>query len=137
MYVKQQAADYDMQAQAVTEQKALLGDNADKRLSDLAKWGKANLDPDMFGKFASSLTTAAAVEAFEYVVAKTRNAPMPDPTNINPSLQSGKQAELKELQGAKDESGKLKWFTDPAHRAKIEALQQELYTSAPYRRIVG
>jgi len=137
MYVNQQVSDYQMAEENAASQKALLGDNADKRLNDLAKWGKSNLDPEMYDKFASSLTTAAAVEAFEFIVGKTRNAPLPDPTNINPSLQANKQQELKEMQAAKDESGQLKWFTDPNHRAKIEALQNELYGNAPYRKIVG
>lgn len=137
MYVNQQAEDYQAAQQSVIEQKEQLGDNADKRLNDLAKWGKTNLDPEMYQKFADSLTTAAAVEAFEFIVGKTRNAPMPDPSNINPGLMSGKQQELKELQGAKDDKGQLKWFTDPTHRAKIEAIQNEIYGKEPYRKIVG
>lgn len=140
MYVKNQAEELQSTQSAeaaAAEQKELLGANADKRLSDLAKWGKQNLDADMFDKFASALTTAASVEAFEFVVAKTRNAPLPDPTNINPNLSASKQQELQELRAAKDESGKLKWFTDPIHRNKIEALQAEIYGHAPHREIKG
>lgn len=137
MYVKQQAQDYQLSQQSAQEEKKLLGANADQRLNDLAKWGKANLDGEMFDKFAASLTTAAAVEAFEFVVAKTRNAPMPDPANIHPNLNASKRQELDELRAAKGEDGKLKWFTDPAHRAKIDALQKELFGNEPYRKIVG
>jgi len=141
MYVKGQISDLqagqERSESSMAAEKELLGPNADARLSEAAKWGAANLDAEMNEKFKDTLTTAASVEVIEYIIGKTRNAQMPDPTNINPNLAANKKLELEEMQGAKDESGQLKWFTDPVHRARIEALQLEVAGPGDYRRVAG
>ena len=137
MYMDQQVRDYEAMTGTAQAEMERLGDTGASRLDALAKWGKANMDEELFEKFRSAMVTADAVEAFEYVIGKTRNAQMPDPTNINPNLMATKRQELLELQDAKDENGKLKWVTDPIHRAKIERLQKEIYGTEEYREVVG
>lgn len=137
MYISQQVRDYQAASQTTQAEMERLGDNANKRLDDIAKWGRANMDDETFDKFRSSLVSADAVEMAEFFIGKSRNVQMPDPSNINPNLMATKTLELKELQAAKDDNGKLKWFTDPNHRARIEALQKEIYGEGEYRQIVG
>lgn len=137
MYTDSQVRDYKAAEESTLAQLQQLGDNRDARLDELAKWGKNNLDDEMYEMYKNSLTSADAVRVVEHLISKTRNAQLPDPSNINPNLMASKQLELKELEGAKDENGQLKWFHDPVHRAKIDALRKEIYGAGEHREIVG
>lgn len=137
MYTEDQVRHYQAQTETVQNQIKLLGDNARTRIDNVAKWGRANMDDEMFAKFRDSLTTAASVEMAEFLIDKIRNTPMPDPANINPNLMATKQSELNELRAQKGADGKLLWLTDPNHRAKIEALQKEVYGTGEYRQVIG
>lgn len=140
MYVKNQVTEYQdgetNMAETQGNQKALLGANADARLNELSKWGQSNLDPEMFGKFRESLTTAASVEAFEFIIGKTRNAQMPDPSNLNPNLMASKAADLKELESERDDNGQPRFITDPVFRAKVDRLRAEVVGQGEYRQVM-
>ncbi len=137
LYVGQQANDYQAAQESTQSQIEQLGENAQSRLNEIAKWGKANMDDEMFNSFKNALTTADSVKAVEFLIGKTRNNQMPDPSNINPALKSSMVIELEELRSAKDENGQLKWMTDPVHRQKINALQNELGSKGEYRQVMG
>lgn len=136
LYIKQQAADYAADFENAAEQKALLGDSADERIANIDRWAKANMDDDLYGKLAESLTTAASVEAIEYLIGKTRNSSLPNPGDVTPRPAVSK-ADYDEMMGQKNEKGELKFFVDPVHRKKCEELGKQVFGTAPQREVIG
>ena len=82
LYVKNQADDFLEGFTTADEQKALLGDNADERLNNVARWAKANMNEELYEKFESVLVSADVVEVVEHLIGKTRNAQIPDTGNV-------------------------------------------------------
>ncbi len=62
----------------VQQQKELLGNNADARLSSLSGWAMNNLPQENMDAFASMVTTRDQVEAMEALIGRTRNTKMAD-----------------------------------------------------------
>lgn len=137
IYAEAQGRDYiDPQAHAGA-QMALLGENADERIGNLAQWAKANFDDEGFEQFRRIATSADSIEVLERFVEIARPSAKPDPNAINPSTRSALEDELKALQSEKDDKGGIKWFTDQNHRAKIERLQKQLDTGGLDNTIIG
>lgn len=136
LYIQQQVNDYAATMTTAADQKKMLGDNADERLNNIARWGAANMDEDMFGKLTESLTTAAAVEAVEYLIGKTRNSSLPNPADVTPRPAVTK-ADYDEAMAAKGENGELLFFTDPVYRAKVEKMGKQVFGTQPTRQIMG
>lgn len=142
MYVRQQVNDYSATQVSMAKEKESLGADADARINSLARWGKANMDEELYDMFTRSMapgraTPSEVFKVFEHLVSKTRSAPLPDPSNLNPNLMATKVQELKELEGKKGPNGELLWLTDPAHRAKIESLRKQVVPPGEHRQVVG
>ena len=137
LYIQQQANDYAEHMTSAADQKAALGENADQRLGNISKWAQANMDKDMYGKLYNSLTTSEAVEAVEFLIGKARNSTLPNPGDITPRPAVSKQEYDQEM-GKKDpNTGELLYITDPAHRAKVERMGQQLFGTEPNRQVMG
>lgn len=96
-----------------------LGENAQKRLSDLAQWGKNNLSTEEFVQFQGLAQNAGQVQVLEKLIGMAKNSKI---VKEDSSEQfGGKSAidELKEMQVAVDEKGK-RLMDNPEYRAKYE-----------------
>lgn len=136
LYVKQQAADYAATMQTADNEKKLLGENADARLQNVARWGKANLDESLYGKLEETLTSAAAVEVIEQLIAKTRNAPVPN-ANAAEAVPGITKKDYDIEMGKKNDKGELLYIVDPEHRQKVERMGKRLFGTEPNRQVVG
>jgi len=136
LYIQQQAQDYVAGFTTADQQKEMLGEHADRRLASIASWGRGNLDDEMFGKLQESLTSAAAVEAVEAIIAKSRNAPLPNPGDLTPAPAFSKEDYEREF-AKKDENGKWLYETDPAHRAKVRRMGEQVFGTEPHRQVMG
>ena len=133
LYIKGQLADLEAADQVREQEMKALGSNADRRLGNIQDWAKANLDADGQEGLAAALTTAGAVQAVEKLIAKTRNAPQVQETPAAPSIDHGK---LREMMTAKDEYGNPK-MNDPAYKAKVNKLYDQLFGAEPHSVTIG
>lgn len=129
MFVEFQHADSKALAEAedarVAEEMGKLGDNAQQRINNITNWAKANLTPEQVEGLNYAATSAAAVQALEALIAKSKNAPMQQ-EGVN-SGQAPNLTELNALKFAKDENGNRKMQTDPDYRKMVEAKWSEAY----------
>ena len=114
--------------------KAALGADADARISNVATWARANLDPQSF-ELMRSVTSghqaAAAFMVLEKMIEKTGQVRMPKPgADTAPLAANGKEA-LVALQAAKNEKGQRKYDVDPAYRREVESKWAEFYKANP------
>jgi len=136
LYIQQQAADYAATMTNVADQKAQLGENADERLSNINRWARANMDDEMYGRLSESLTTAAAVEAVEFLIGKARNSSLPNPADVTPRPATTK-ADYDEAMAKKGPDGQLLYMTDPNYRAKVRRMGEQVFGTEPYRQVLG
>jgi len=123
LYFKGQLADVQaLEANRAEEMKAL-GPNAERRLSNISDWAKANLDADTSEALAASLTSAATVNAIEAVIARGRNAIQTQDTNPAEVISHD---ELKAMQHAKDDYGNP-LMNNPEYRAKVDNLYKQRF----------
>jgi len=133
LYFKGQVADTQaMDAHRDEEMKAL-GNNAQRRLDNITDWAKHHLDADTGDKLTGALTSAAAVEAVEAVISRTRNAPQ---VNDAPPAEAISHEKIKAMQMEKDEFGNSK-MNDPEHRAKVQRLYSQRFGDEPQNRTIG
>lgn len=122
MYVESQYADSlsfeDSEAERVQEEMKKLGDNADQRISNIANWAKANLNPEHVDGLAEVATTASGVQAIEALIARTKNSSV-QATEAESAGVIDMQ-ELHKLQFARDENGNRKMQVDPAYRKMVQ-----------------
>ena len=133
LYIKGQLADIEAADQVREQEMKALGNNADRRLGNIQDWAKANLDADGQEGLAAALTTAGAVQAVEKLIAKTRNAPQVQETPAAPVVDHGK---LREMMTARDEYGNPK-MNDPAYKAKVNKLYDQLFGAEPHSVTIG
>ena len=119
---KQQEED---QAAAMTA----LGENAQKRLADIASWGRNNLSPDEYMQFQGLAQTAGHVEVLEKLIGMTKNSKLvkPDDVTTNSSTKADAEAELKAAYLATNEKGQRLMEVDPTYRKKVQAQMTEFY----------
>ena len=94
-----------------------------QRINQMNSWAKANLSEDEYEAFADAIVDARTALMFEKMINKTRNAPLPTPTEAQTKAYSKEDidAAFKE----KDADGNNKYITDPAHRAKVQRMMQQ------------
>lgn len=135
MFVESQHADglagESAEEARVTEQMALLGDNATQRVNNINNWAQANLTPEQVEGLADATTTAAGVQAVEALIAKSRNAPM-QTGDITPASPVD-MAEIEKLQFALDDNGNRKMAVDPVYRKMV---QNKLAQALPGENII-
>jgi len=138
MYVEGQYAgamvDQEAEEKRVQGEMKALGDSAEKRISNVQSWLKANMDPELMSGFEDATTTAAGVKALEALIAKTRNAPI----ESGEPVQEGKShQELQALKFAKDDNGNLRMQTDPEYRKMVRAEYEKKFGTGDNRIIIG
>ena len=105
-----------------SEQKVLLGADAEQRLTNVQDWGKANLGADAMETFKGMISSAASVELVEKIM-KLGNGTAPAQV-AQPKTMVDKDT-ITNMRYAKDSFGRRKMSTDPAYRAKVENIEAE------------
>ena len=120
----EEAAFQEQEKAYVQEQIGLLGDNGKERVQNISDWAKANLGEDGEALIKGAADSAKAVEVIEKLIGMTKG------TAPAPAQQASKVdgEQLKAMRFATDEFGNRKMSSDPAYRAKVEALEQEVFT---------
>jgi len=133
LYFKGQLAD----TQALDDHRAsemkLLGNNADRRIENITQWAHHNLDSETGDKLTNALVSASAVEAFEAIIGKTRNAPQSQESASAPAFS---KSDLTAKLTAKDEFGNKK-MSDPAYAREVRKMYDQVYGAEPQNKIVG
>lgn len=114
----------------IAEMKTAIGENADARIAAVSAWGQANLDAESFNTLKAALSGQKAAESFKVVealIAKTVQKPMPKPGQDVSAAQPGGEAAIRAKMQAKDDNGKLKFFTDAKYRNDVEAEMRAFY----------
>lgn len=106
-----------------------LGENAQKRLADLASWGRNNLSTEEYVQFQGLAQTAGHVEVLEKLIGMTKNSKLvkPDDVTTNSSTKADAEAELKAAYLATNDKGQRLMEVDPAYRKKISAQMRDFY----------
>jgi len=94
-----------------------------QRINQMSAWAKSNLPEDQFEAFADAVVDAKTMLMFETLINKTRNAPLPAVSEAQTRGYS--QADVDAAFREKDQDGKNKYLTDPAHRAKVERMMAQ------------
>ena len=108
--------------QYVSEQKGLLGKDADARLTNISDWGRANLGEENMDAFNEMVTSAKGVELFEKLSKMsqgTQAAAVAQPKTMVD------RDTVKEMRFANDVNGNRRMSTDPQYRAKVEKMEKE------------
>jgi len=107
----------------VTEQKEILGKDAETRLTNLSDWARAQVGEDMMDTFGGMITSAKGVEMMEGLM-KQMQGTAPAPAQ---QTQTVSKDTLNEMRFAIDKnSGERRMSIDPAYRAKVEALEADM-----------
>lgn len=106
-----------------------LGENAQKRLADLASWGRNNLSPEEYEQFQGLAQTAGHVQVLEKLIGMSKNSKLvkPDEITTNSNSRADQEAEIKAAYLATNERGQRLMEVDPAYRKKISAQMKEFY----------
>ena len=105
-----------------TEQRELLGKDADARLTNVQDWAKANLGTDAMDAFGSMVTSAKSVEMFEKIMKMNSGTA---PAQVSQPKTMVDKDTIHNMRFAKDNYGRRKMSSDPAYRAKVEAMEAE------------
>lgn len=107
----------------MSEIKKQVGENADARISSVNQWAKSNLTEDQYKAFRSAQTQSNAADvfkAFEAVIAKTRQVPMPKPGEDVTSVTNTGLEAIQADQNKRNEKGQRLYDIDSQYRANIE-----------------
>lgn len=106
----------------ITQQKELLGKEADARINNVSDWVKANVGADGVKTLGDMLVSAESVKLFEAII---KNSQGTAPAQA-PAAKVVDRDTLNQMRFAKDEFGNRRMSSDPAYRAKIIALEEQL-----------
>jgi len=105
------------------EQVKLLGDEAQTRMANVADFLKANLGED----HSVDAQSAKGIESIEKLIAMSKQT-APAVQEAKPSYD---KEQIKAMRFAVDpNSGERKMSIDPAYRAKVEKIEQEMYNQS-------
>ena len=135
LYATMELAKHKAESDAMTEDIASLGDNADRRLNNLSQWASKNLPDDLLEGFKDAAVSADSVKALEQLVSMTRSAPVQ--VNDAQSSPGVSREEVHKMQFEKDEHGNRRIATDPAFAAEFRKKQSALYGDEDHRVVVG
>jgi len=108
----------------VTEQKEILGKDAETRLTNLSDWARAQVGEEMMDTFGAMITSAKGVEMMEGLM-KQMHGTAPAPAQ---QTQTVSKDTLNEMRFAIDKnSGERRMSVDPEYRKQVEALEAEIY----------
>jgi hypothetical protein len=131
MFVEYEAA----MAPNITEIKVQLGDKADERIANTAKWAQANMTPSQYALFreaTSGVNAAAVFQTVEAMLAHVRQPALPGPgaettTGGGPTPWAIVQAE----RAKRGPDGKLLIHTSEQHRAKVDKMTNDYFAAHP------
>lgn len=112
--------------------KVEIGADADKRISSVATWAKANLDNDTFNAFRSAMgdsNAATVFKAVEAIIAKTRQPALPKPGEIPGDAPVSPLADIQAMQAKVGPDGKRLYETDAKYRAEVERKRMAYFKS--------
>lgn len=130
--VKQESEAFDADVtKYLADQKAAIGQDADKRLGSVAAWAKANLDEAGYNELREAVTSAAAFKVIERIIGMTRQAPLPkvDDTVTGAAITP---EQVRALHNELDAQGRRKYDIDPDHRKKVKEAYEQMYGNQPY-----
>lgn len=106
-----------------------LGENAQKRLADIASWGRNNLSPEEYEQFQGLAQTAGHVQVLEKLIGMSKNSKLvkPDHITTDSNSRADQEAEIKKAYLATNEKGQRLMEVDPTYRKKISAQMKEFY----------
>jgi len=99
-----------------------LGSDAEARLTNARQFLESNLGEDGARALGGALTSAAAVEALEKLIASSKS-PSAAPTNVSTKLSAEK---VKSMRFTMDDNGNRRMESDPAYRAEVLKAEQSL-----------
>jgi len=105
-----------------SEQRELLGKDADTRLTNVQDWAKANLGADSMEAFEGMINSAASVEMFEQIMKMNSGTA---PAKVAQPKTMVDHDTITTMRFAKDNFGRRKMSSDPTYRAKVEAMEKE------------
>jgi hypothetical protein len=124
------------QAEWANEYKAgemkALGDNAAARIDSISKWGRANLDAELFNGLEDAAVSAGAIRAIEALIGKTRNAPQVG--KDAPAAPAVSKADWNEKRFG---SGKDRYMKDKDYRREVDAMRDAVFGTEEHRQIIG
>jgi len=111
--------------------KAELGDQADARIKSAADWAAVNIRDqyDDFREATSGPNAAAVFRVIEAVIGKTRQVSLPAPGAEVPQGGPNARALIAKEKSKTGPDGQILYFTDEAHRHKVDKMQRELYAA--------
>jgi hypothetical protein len=108
----------------VTEQKEMLGKDAETRLTNISDWARATFGEESMETFNGMITSAKGVELFENAM-KTMQGTAPAPAQ---APQAVSRESLNDMRFEIDKnSGERRMSIDPAFRARVEQLEKEAF----------
>lgn len=119
----------------LSREREALGPKAGQRIGAVRDYLKANLSEEHYDAMRASLQTAAAVEALETLIGKTR-APLPGQDADEPTT-SSLDSKISALADEKDDQGRRLIEVDPAKRAEYRALLKRRHGDRPYQEVIG
>lgn len=135
LYAMTKVAEQTAANDAKTEEIKALGPTGEKRLSNLAAWGKANFSEELYAGFEEMLVSSTSIQAVERLISMTRNAPV-TPDSVNSA--SGVSAEeVRAMQFELDEYGNRKIQTDPDFKARFRKLSEEVWGGEQAIEVIG
>ena len=135
LYATMELAKSKAESDAMAEDIASLGDNADRRLNNLSQWASKNLPEDLMDGFKDAAVSANSVKALEQLVSMTRSAPVQvSDAQSSPGVS---REEVQKMQFEKDEHGNRRIATDPVFAAEFRKKQSALYGDEDHRVVVG
>ena len=122
--------DVSMSSTSVEGELSQLGENAQKRLSGIADWGKANLSEEQYGDILSITSTAAGVRAVEALIGKTRTPQIPvNDMETRPSNMPS-HSELRERMADP------RYQSDAAFRAETSKMYSAVFGDEPLKQVM-
>lgn len=133
MYFKSHLADVEALETIRTEEMKALGDNAERRLTNIQDWARYNLDAETGKALGDMLNSASSVQALESIIAKTRNAPQVKEVESSPAIS---RDELSKMINAKDEFG-APMMNKKEYRDKVNKLYAQVVGEGEQHVVVG
>lgn len=134
MYAAAQVALAEAENEALKSEFAKL-DNAEKRIANINNWIGANVPEEHQDGLADIATSAAAVEALEWLLDNKAGKAPSSPQEVN-GVPAMSMEEIMQLQTATDENGNRK-MQNPEYRARIQRLLEQHVGKGQHQEFVG
>lgn len=103
-----------------------LGDDAPKRINNLAQWGKNNLSPEEFTSFQGLAQTAGHVEVLEKLIGMTKNSKLAATKQISTPTPAYTKADVDKMYTATNKKGERLVEIDREYYKKVQQMYAEV-----------